>query len=1172
MAEIELTGAQRDALDLTRNVAVTAGAGSGKTGVLVRRYIDLLGPDQNAGVRNVLAITFTDKAAAEMKTRVRDELEKRIDRGENALHWRSVLENLDRAAISTIHSFCAMLLREHPVEAEIDPLFETLDAAQSSRLLREAADDALQSAGEEDNDLCRHAEVLLRTWGRARATANVVTLLRRAVCEEWTAFYDRASDKDVRKKIRSLVEEESRRKTRLLFSQDVIGRLCSFECAVTDRIEEARETVLANLRKGLRLVNRERVLELLGELNTITLRGGGAKNWDDLQGCKALLKEIKERASELEALTPGEADWNSIPLLRALSAMCLRAREIYEQYKGEGKALDFDDLQARALHLLQHNKGNIRGELRRRFRSVLVDEFQDTNHLQWEIVRLIVEEPDETIPEGSLFIVGDPKQSIYGFRDAEIRVFEQVKGRFIANEGRVEMDDNFRAAPAPVNFINSLMTDLMGASGLDYDPGYRPLVCRRDTPVEGSVTLLLPAKASGTDGEAAATEAELVARQLQVFVSQGCTVWDKEEQIERPARWGDIAILFRARTRLSLFEDALRKAGIPFTVAGGFAFYQRQEVLDAANVLRFLLHQGDDIALAALLRSPIAGLSDEALFRICRIEGRTLWAKLQKAGEAEVADEASALQRTRELICTWLRWSRRMPVAELLSRILTQTGLWGAVAGGERGVQTIANIEKVLGIARSAPDLAACVARLNEMMQTGEREAEAPIEFDEADSVKLLTVHSAKGLEFPIVCVADTAGQAHGFVPDVYVHRDHGFGVKARGAAGNITDTVTRNLIRERIADEAKAESVRQLYVALTRGRDHLVISGARPSRRSGKSTWLEMICEQMEIDVADPSDIEGATVHVDGSRIDVAEPAPPPSRDALLDRYERAARCAGNEGERADGRFALVGSVAGRAILPRFSPTGLMRYLECPYCYFLTNVLGVPSEGALSDEIPAHGGAFSAPSPGLLFGRVAHRMFEDISHIEPGAERQALLRYIEEEEIADRAERERLIEHISRMADDFRASDFGATVLAAEEFYTEIAFTVRIGRGAVSGMMDRLYRDAEGWHVIDYKTDRIKEDGLAERCERYKPQLLMYSLAAGKLLGCEPPDAYIYFARLSKPVHVAISASEAGDFERRAADAIDRILNRQFDPVGDCGEGCEFRALELCAKIPNEG
>ena len=168
MPDFELTRAQQKALDTSRNVAVTAGAGSGKTGVLVERYVRSLQDDSTVGTRNVLAITFTDKAAAEMKARVREELEERIEHGEDAPRWRPALETLDRAAISTIHSFCGALLREHPVEAEIDPLFETLDEAESGRLRDQAVDDALQAAGE-DGDLRRHAEALLRNWTRRRA-------------------------------------------------------------------------------------------------------------------------------------------------------------------------------------------------------------------------------------------------------------------------------------------------------------------------------------------------------------------------------------------------------------------------------------------------------------------------------------------------------------------------------------------------------------------------------------------------------------------------------------------------------------------------------------------------------------------------------------------------------------------------------------------------------------------------------------------------------------------------------------------------------------------------------------------------------------------------------------------------------------------------------------------
>ncbi|NQT18374.1 MAG: UvrD-helicase domain-containing protein, partial [Planctomycetes bacterium] len=917
MPDFELTPAQQKALDTSKNVAVTAGAGSGKTGVLVERYIKSLQDDASIGTRNVLAITFTDKAAAEMKARVRDELEKRIKRAKDAVRWRDVLDTLDRAAISTIHSFCGALLREHPIEAEIDPLFETLDESESGRLRDQAVEDALQGAGDDDA-LRSHAQVLLRNWPRQRATDNIRMLLGGSGShDEWAAFYRDADDETIRENIRTRVEKEVAQRAKKLFSREMIRRLAAFTCTKPDKIEQVRQETLDALHGGL--LDTENVPDLVESLTAITLRGGSARNWDDFDGCKKLLGEIRNSAKELAALAVGETDWNAIPVLRALSTLYTHSREIYEQYKGGGRALDFDDLQTRTLQLLKQNKGNIRRELHRRFHAVLVDEFQDTNHLQWEIIRLIVEPPDGSIPPGKLFIVGDPKQSIYGFRNAEIRVFADVKNHCIEGPGQVEMDDNFRSAPAVVAFVNRLMPGLMGATGLTYDPDYRELVCRLHTSLEGSVALLLPQKATAgerNDDEphAAETEAELVARQLQHFVQSGSTVWDKAERAERPARYGDMAILLRARTRLGLFEEALRKVDIPFTVAGGFEFYERQEVLDVVNVLRFLLHQGDDVALAAVLRSPMAGISDDALYRISRATGGSLWAKLQNIDATPDADDTDAVRRTRNLIQTWLRWSRRMPVAELLAHVLEDTALWGAAAAGERGPQAIANIEKMLGLARGAPDLAGLVARLNTAISSGSREADAQTEPDESDAVKLLTIHAAKGLEFPIVCLPDTAaGVRHASASDVYTHRDYGFGIKARDADANIENTVIRTLIAQRTADEEKAESARLLYVALTRARDHLVISGScnagKPPRRN---TWLSAIYEQLEIDPHDPRDVDDVAVHTNGSRIDVAEAPHAPGLDELLERYREAGERLRSKSGAAGGQPGLLGPVAG--------------------------------------------------------------------------------------------------------------------------------------------------------------------------------------------------------------------------------------------------------------------
>ena len=1187
----ELTEPQQRALDLSKSVAVTAGAGSGKTGVLVMRYIDTLSASTAIGVRNVLAITFTDKAAAEMKHRVREEIEERIRTAQDAQRWRAVLETLDCAAISTIHSFCLSLLREHPIEAGVDPAAQMLDETQSRRLRRQAIDEALQSAGEGGGEMQEQVRMLLRAWNRGRVVDNLKLLFSKAdAVEECVRFYRESSPEQIKQRMLKAVKKAWMARAAGLFSQANVRRLESFICRKPDdKIELVRRQVIEAIRAGLDKFEYDTLVLLVPDIASIERRGGSAGNWDDFDGCKGLLAELKEKAVALQDLTPDEFDWAAAPVLRAVAGLYARARELYEDYKGQGRALDFDDLQTRALALLAASP-EIRAMLHERFRAVLVDEFQDTNRLQWEIIRQVVQDAAGVIPPGRLFIVGDPKQSIYGFREAEIRVFGEVKKNFLDEAAGVEMDDNFRAAPAPINFVNKLMTGLMGTAGQDFDPEYRRLIPKRTDGLPGSVTLLLPfvpdaedegdAEGQPADGSAATpTEAELVARQILSIVQTKWQVWDKQEKKPRPARFGDVAILMRARTRQGLFEEALRKAFIPFNVLGGLGLYARQEVLDLANAARFMTNRNDDLALAAVLRSPMAGLSDDALLRVARTPGERLWDRLLAADEAAMGEDGPPLHRIRVLLNTWLRWSRRLPTAELLGHVLEETGAWGSTAAGERGEQTAANIEKILSLARSFPDLAAFVAELDDLIESGAIEGEAQTELEQSEAVKIMTVHAAKGLEFPIVCVVDTAyWRTPGYPLDTCFHRDLDVGVKMRDPEGRPRNTVLRRLILDRVRQEEEAESIRLLYVALTRGRDHLVISGTPPGKNG---TWLRMICRQMGIDPKDPRDIPEATVHVDASGIPIDEPQPPASLAELLSRYERAAGNAGTERtgtppqgklREAVGRLAALKPIPDAPALPQFAPTALERYLECPYSYFLTEVLGVPHTGALMDEMPTPALIFSSPGEGhpprssyLNVGIVAHRFFEEITRIQPGREREALLRFVREQEVPDAAEQARIVDAITGMIGAFRASDFGKRILAAAESYTEIPFSVPIGRGVVSGKIDLLFRDASGWKILDYKTDDVRPDALAARAERYRAQLLTYSIAVGKLLGCEPPEACLYFTRPARPVQVRVSREDAAAFELRLAAAIDRILKHDFEPAGTCPETCRFLGSEYC-------
>ena len=1217
MAEIHLTPSQQRALDLTKSMSVTAGAGSGKTGVLVMRYVKTLAENRTAGVRNVLAITFTEKAAAEMKARVRDDVENLIAAGgDDAPRWREILDTLDCAAISTIHSFCLGLLREHPIEAAVDPLFETLDEPHSRRLRAQAVEEALQAAND-DPALAEHARILLRFWNRRSIDQNIDDIFNAGhTVDHWMRFYGESTIEQINQHIVHVVKTIWLDKARAVFNKENILALASFECAnPSDKLELIRTQVLGALQEGVDDPTYDTLGGLLPVLLSIDLRLGSAKAWGDgFAGCKELLKDIREQAKSLEQTRIGAHDWAATPVLKAFAAIYLHARELYDDAKGRGRALDFDDLQTLALLLLT-DRPEIRRTVHERFVAVLVDEFQDTNHLQWEIIRRVVQRDDDqgSIPPGGLFIVGDPKQSIYGFREAEIRVFGEITERCIEPDARVEMDDNFRSAPAPVAFVNKLMTNLMGITMQPFDPAYRKLVCHRPAEFPGSVTLLLPSRDANdtdnnNDGESedvsqaeSLQEADLLARQILSAMQNRWQVWDKRLKQLRPAEFRDVAILLRSRTHQGAYEEALRSVGIPFNVLGGFGLYQRQEVLDIANVLRFLLHRKDDIALAALLRSPMAGLSDDALYRIARTAGTSLWDRLQAAGESEMGADAEPLHRIRTSLHTWMRWSRRMPVAELLEHILVQTGAWGSMVGGERGEQTPANIQKIIGLARGASDLADFVAQLDEQIETATTEGEAQIELEQSNAVKIMTIHAAKGLEFPIVCLADTAFRRPPSFPDACFHREWGIGIKVRDSAGQMQETAMRRFICERLLAEEEAENTRLLYVAATRARDHLVISGSLPAK---KKSWLTKILSQMKIDPDAPADIPEALVHEDAARIPI-EPLPPaPALDDMLGRFRQA-----EDAIRANDRSQESGvgrqesgdrsheSESGNASqlpptipsphlpislqplplqqhLPVFSPTALERYLLCPYSYFLTDVLGVPHTGFMADEMPAPALIFTEPKRegppgiGLTVGIVAHRLFEEIHTIAAGEERAAILRYLKEEEISDAREQERIVDLVTGMLASFRASDFGRRILGSPEAYAELPFFVPVGPGVLSGKIDLLYRDDGQWKIVDYKTDDITPADLPARCERYRPQLQAYSLATGKLLNCDPPEACLYFTRLGRRVPIVMSSDEAAAFEQRLSDAIRRILDRDFEPIGTCRDSCAFSGSEYCTGI----
>jgi ATP-dependent helicase/nuclease subunit A len=1156
---MRFTPHQERALDLERHLAVTANAGSGKTQVLVERYVRLL--MRGVPVGEVVALTYTDKAASALRRKIADRVSGALleaEGGNEAARLESIRDALPSAFIGTIHAFCARLLREYPVEAGVDAAFGMLEKVDGESMLRECMAGVLGQVlrdGNPDVPAERFMN-LLRSLGRRR----VLRLLGRLVAkpdllETFTgpggvyAQPDEAVLALWERTVRGSIEGDLN-SPRLLSDLEEIAGLSN-----SKRRGEAFDA-LARMRMGGDLALRAGAFVSLTAM-MFTKSGGIQKRFLGDSGEAGRLVRNSERIAErrrlLDPLIDSVLTGSLTPLHRDLLAdariLLTLARAVLGNYSGakeEDARLDFDDLQLKMRLLL--NNGAVRAELAGRFRYVMVDEYQDTNTLQLGILLPLLQD----LSSGNLVIVGDPKQSIYRFRDADVEVFERSRGAIAAAAGDaslISLGESFRPLRDIVAFVNLLFGGLMRTvEGIPYDP----LVRARLNDDPGIVELLLPPP----PGEGGSSQEELVARRILDLAGGGTVVYTPEEH-PRPLAFRDVALLLRSRSALEEFEQAFIRHGVPYVVSGGVGYFQTQDVYDMYNYLRFLLDRSDDVALAGILRSPFFTVSDAALFNLARSRGgKTLWEAL----DGPAAQEVPSLAHAAEVIRGDILLGPRLPAAELIARIIRRTGFTAALAGTVRGGQAEANMGKLLQMARSYESqgftsLYDFVARLERLMEEEEKEGQAVIE-SQTDAVRIMTIHAAKGLEFPVVIVP---GLQRKFQFDDEPFSDASLGVGLLPRTGSVSAPLS-DYLKAQARRKATEEEQRILYVACTRARDRLLLSadagaGERPDTWLG---WLVRCCEehgqplgpdQLRFDVVTSRyDGTGTTDEAHTLIVPVIRTIPlrpgsvvPPAPGCPSGRIDISPVPSSSKGE-------------------IFSASRIRTYDECPAEYFFRYVLGVPSGGG--PFVPGTGEEFSdGDYPAELRGRVFHSVMEIAGELPGGdlpvdtAVRTALVR----EAPFTAAGYPSLISDVASLVHGVLDSASWKEISAGTDVRTEYSISASLGEDFITGTIDRLYRGPDGlWTVLDYKTDRVSAADLAERAGTYWAQLDFYALMVRRL--CNAPTVRIRLLFAHHPDVVLQKVLGPDDLRRReesVARIIARIKTGDFPPSHPPCRGC---------------
>ncbi len=1191
---VPLTPVQRMALDSQRNIAVTASAGAGKTATLVERYIELLRQHPAIGVRQVLAITFTQKAAAEMRERIArrlaDALDQELPEPERQ-RLRQIREDLPAARISTIHAFCASLLREYPMEADVDPAFAVLEGMDAAQLRHQAVRQTLESlARVRDTDPDK--EALRRTlaeWPRRYLEQVLEYLLeKKHLARTWCRRYAEQSPDQILSDWREMQQTASAPACRALLDDthfiDMLAELAALS-PLTDESDSAVER-LNPLRDFMRRLSQapslDEAIENLPRLaeglltNGKPLSGsrlGKKSNWEEttLSRVRELVPALGRCLAphaDLLSLELTAADEHAAAVLPALSHVFFRVDARYENSKGNGSMLDMDDLLEKT-HQLIDGDADIRHRLAQHYRFALIDEFQDTDPLQWKIIRSLAS-PDGQMAGDKLFIVGDPKQSIYSFRAADVTVFARVRdaiaeanaahereSRPFCDDGEVldasstqrlgslVMGENFRTLVQPVAFVNALFPKFMQeVPDEPFQVGYDPLVgCRPTNVSEGSVELLLlPPDVNCNATEIALREAELVARRLSHLL-EGNDLQVADQDGLRPPEPKDIALLLRRRRNLSAYEDALRACGIPFQVAGGRGFYQRQEIYDLANILRVLCNSGDGIALMGALRSPYFGLSDNALYALTAPQGGRLAKNLADADQRQrlVPADQEAAEDAVARLQYWGELRDRVPLVELLHTILEDTGAWGFLCYGERGEQAVANVYKLLDLAREfRGPLADFAARLD-LLTTEEQEGEAVLD---ADALHILTVHAAKGLEFPIVVVPDLAARFNFQNSDpALIDAEKGIGLRALDPEQDYKriSSFVRTLINRNASRRQRAEEKRLLYVACTRARDHLLLGGALTDKHfaadlDAAADCLGWICGSLELTESDlargtkavagvPSPLP---IHTDPS----AFPAPT-STDHRAEPAFRALDAAPTQV--AEPMLDLLSPLDDLQDRPEFAASELVLFAADPAAHHRQYALGLPPWPL--------GQVDARRRRGMLFGQLAHAGIEALSN-SPDADPAALAAdLVTAASLPVASYRDPFERELAALLRRCRQSPLAERWLAHAEARTEVRFTLSLERGLVHGVVDYIGRGADGlWELVDYKTGH--RANTEEAVQYYRLQLEIYALCLQSLHpGQDEYRATLYFTDLDEERLVRFTPAGLAAARNRLDDLIAQLI-----------------------------
>ncbi len=1176
MPQVKLTEDQRNALEIKKHVTLTANAGSGKTFVLTQRFLEIL-LKTNTSLRQIAAITFTDKAAGELYGKISRSILEASLKAENErdrLKYEQLRKQLVSANISTIHSFCAQILREFPVEADIDANFSPIDASLAKELINLSLNEAIKSfeKSDEKNILLQW---LIRIFG---STQSLAAQLEHAI-------YHRSTVKDLSRNIYSKdsnsIAEFFTSQLENYISQIFLLHLGPIVFSI-ERINAfalQRNSSFAEIINGLlqQLENKPDALKTFHILlqlkekivtKSLTIRKDGylgrklpAELLNDISAVERYFNSLAnfENFSEDENLHRQLADFGKKFLLLFNAVF-----DIYENKKYELGYLDFEDILIKTKIVLELPE--VRLKLSQKYRYLMVDEYQDTNEIQYEIFLPIL----ERLKAGNLFVVGDEKQSIYKFRDAELSVFSKTKSDVSNEEGlTLALPASFRMAPVLCAFTNHLFQNLFAeANPLFNEVVHADLISARNDELDGSIEILL------TDNgkeEKADSEADLVTKKILSLI--------ENEKINL----SDIAILCRKRSSFETLEMTFQKCDLPYIIWEGKGFYQQQIIFDFYNYITFLSNTSDDTALIGVLRSPFFFLSDTDILAVSLQHGFNFWTKLNIS-----AKDNPNISSIVSLLLKHKNFLQSSDLVTLLRTISEETNYLSIVASRKQGKKALANFEKLIQLTRNFfkqgfRNVFDYLKYLNEAITDSTEEGQAQVSSNE-EAVKIMTVHQAKGLEFKAVFIFECHKEgvdAKIKAKEIQINKEFGLMAKLpeeNNFSGKYLASPIVDLHNFLETKKELAELKRLLYVAITRAKNYLYFSATVKhdakfpqtsfinllslglhsdftSSQISKEVDLVYLLQQndQEIKVSKPTEFTiNILKEISGEHFFKR------SNDLISNKY--------------DINLSKIVDVQKEEII---SATKVAIYNQCPTKYLLTYEFGY---NELYDSYKKYLNKLPEENTYFEFGEAENNETLQEKITRPNHTKQIFLAEIKGKLIHTILEKNLPLEEVTPFIHKyfitqknhyplnelnsfqeiifneltiFYSSETYRTLQREENFQNEFQVYLKEKDFYLFGIIDKVIFTENAVTIIDYKTDNVKIEELPNRAQDYFLQLTFYAFILKKLFPEKdkillqiiftkfPDEKYIHqvekdeLLRLETLVNVMVSKIREKNFSR---------------------------------------